>query len=219
MDPTEHESVSTSLGEARLLRLLGKGKSGYSYLAAMGDQQVVLKRMHDEPCAYYTFGDNKVRLEVQAYDRLSRVGLHLPRLLTFDEQRGFLVKEFVDGHVADRWEATADELERAVEKLFAVAHRLKDHGLNIDYFPANFVVTRGGVQYIDYEVNEYHEQWSLESWGLYYWANRAGMRLYAETHDWRHINESMHSGVPIKAPFAAQVAGWRQKYGRQACDA
>jgi TP53 regulating kinase and related kinases len=215
MDTTQREALSTPLGEVRLLRLLGKGKSGYSYLAAMGDERVVLKQMHDEPCAYYTFGDNKVRLEVQAYDRLSRAGLSLPKLLTFDEQRGFLIKEFVDGCVADRWEAKSVDLDNAVSQLFGIAHRMQDHGLNIDYFPANFVVNAGRVRYIDYEVNEYQEQWSLESWGIYYWANRDGMRLYAESHDWRHINESEHSGIPIKAPFAAQVAAWRQRYGRQ----
>jgi TP53 regulating kinase and related kinases len=67
----------------------------------------VLKRSHDEPCAKCTFGDNKARLEVQAYGRPTEAGLPLPGLLTFDERRGFLVKEFVDGCVADRWEATA----------------------------------------------------------------------------------------------------------------
>jgi TP53 regulating kinase and related kinases len=215
MDLTQHESLSTSLGEARLLRLLGKGKSGYSYLAALGDDTVVLKRMHDEPCAYYEFGDNKVRLEVRAYDRLSQAGLALPRLLTFDEQRGFLVKEFIDGHVADRWQAGTDDLDIAIGQLFDIAQRMQYQGLNIDYFPANFVINGGRAHYIDYEVNEYQEQWSLESWGIYYWANRRGLRLYAESHDWRHINESEHSGVPIKAPFAAQVAEWRQRFGRQ----
>ena len=184
----------------------------------MGDEKVVLKRMHDEPCAYYTFGDNKVGLEVQAYDRLSIAELSLPRLLTFDEQRGFLVKEFVDGFVCDRWEATASELENAVGQLFDIAHRMQDQELNIDYFPANFVIKGGRVHYIDYEVNEYHEQWSLQSWGIYYWANRDGMRRYAESHDWRYINESEHSGVPIKAPFADQVSEWRRRYGRPLSD-
>jgi TP53 regulating kinase and related kinases len=219
MHSTQQESLCTSLGEANVLRLLGKGKSGYSYLAALGDQRVVLKRMHDEPCAYYTFGDNKVRLEVQAYERLTQAGLSLPRLLTFDEKQGFLVKEFIDGSVADRWDASADDLEGAVEQLFDIAERMRVRQLNIDYFPANFVINDGRVYYIDYEVNEYQEQWSFESWGIYYWANLDGMRQYAESHDWRYINESEHSGVPIKGPFSTQVAKWLEKFGRQRSDA
>jgi predicted Ser/Thr protein kinase len=206
--------VFTDLGEARLLRLLGKGKSGYSYLAALGTQTVVLKQMHDEPCPYYTFGDNKVRLEVHAYHQLSAAGLALPSLLSFDEQRGFLIKAYVDGEVADRWDAAPAQLEIAVKQLFDMAHRLRDQGLNIDYFPANFVIKEGRAHYIDYEVNPYNEQWSFDFWGVYYWANRSGMRLYAQSHDWRHINQSEHAGIPIKAPFEAQVALWRHAYGR-----
>ena len=38
----------------RLLRLLGRGKGGYSYLAEGEPGQVVLKQIHHEPCAYYT---------------------------------------------------------------------------------------------------------------------------------------------------------------------
>ncbi len=214
MHAIEQNIFSTKLGEAKILRLLGKGKSGYSYLAAIGDKNVVLKHMHDEPCAYYSFGDNKVRLEIEAYKRLSSAGLSLPQLLDFNEQQNFLIKEFIDGHVADRWMPSAGELDLAVAQLFKIAHCMKDQGFNIDYFPANFVINNGQVHYIDYEVNAYYEQWSFESWGIYYWANLEGMRLYAQSHDWRHINESADSGMPIKAPFAAQVAKWQQKYGR-----
>ena len=41
----------------RLLRLLGKGKGGYSYLAERNGQQVVVKQIHHEPCDYYAFGN------------------------------------------------------------------------------------------------------------------------------------------------------------------
>ena len=40
-----------------LVRLLGKGKGGYSYLVTDGAQQYVLKQIHHEPCNYYAFGD------------------------------------------------------------------------------------------------------------------------------------------------------------------
>ena len=35
----------------RFLRLLGKGKGGYSYLAERDGQQVVVKQIHNEPCS------------------------------------------------------------------------------------------------------------------------------------------------------------------------
>lgn len=40
-----------------VIRLLGKGKGGYSYLVRSGDCEYVLKQIHHEPCSYYQFGD------------------------------------------------------------------------------------------------------------------------------------------------------------------
>jgi TP53 regulating kinase and related kinases len=214
MSPPAFESVPTTLGVVTPLRLLGKGKSGYSYLAMLGNERVVLKLMHDEPCAYYSFGDNKVKLEVQAYDRLTEVGLTLPKLLTFDMERNFLVKDYVDGFVADRWDASDADLDEVMSQLFDMARLLQNQGINIDYFPANFVIKHGRAQYIDYELNPYMKQWGFDAWGIYYWANLKGLRQYTESRDWRHINESEHSGLPIKAPFEAKVAQWRSRYER-----
>lgn len=42
--------------------------------------------------------------------------------------------------------------------------------LNIDYFPTNFVVQNGKIYYIDYECNNYMEEWNFENWGIKYWS-------------------------------------------------
>ena len=55
------ESISVNGIEYQIIRLLGKGKGGYSYLAEREGKQVVLKQIHHEPCEYYTFG-NKIKL-------------------------------------------------------------------------------------------------------------------------------------------------------------
>ena len=36
--------------EYEIIKLLGKGKGGYSYLASDGDNRYVLKQIHHEPC-------------------------------------------------------------------------------------------------------------------------------------------------------------------------
>ena len=41
----------------QVLKQLGKGKGGYSYLVTDGDNRYVLKQIHHEPCEYYAFGD------------------------------------------------------------------------------------------------------------------------------------------------------------------
>ena len=49
-----------------VLRLLGKGKGGYSYLVTDGQKEYVLKQIHHEPCDYYQFGD-KLQSELRDY--------------------------------------------------------------------------------------------------------------------------------------------------------
>ena len=48
------------------VRLLGKGKGGYSYLVTDGASLYVLKQLHHEPCDYYQFGD-KFAAETDAH--------------------------------------------------------------------------------------------------------------------------------------------------------
>ena len=50
------------------------------------------------------------------------------------------------------------------------AAQAKAAGLNIDYFPTNFVVS-GGLWYIDYECNAYMDEWSFDNWGVKYWSH------------------------------------------------
>ena len=42
-------------------------------------------------------------------------------------------------------------------------------GLNIDYYPTNFVPCDGMLYYIDYECNAYMEEWDFAHWGAQYW--------------------------------------------------
>ena len=48
--------------EYQIVRLLGHGKGGYSYLAEKDGLLFVLKQIHHEPCDYYTFGNCRLRL-------------------------------------------------------------------------------------------------------------------------------------------------------------
>ena len=63
----------------RILRLLGHGKGGYSYLAEGDGQQVVVKQIHHEPCDYYAFG-NKIEAEQRDYERLQAAGIRMSAL-------------------------------------------------------------------------------------------------------------------------------------------
>ena len=152
----------------RLLSLLGRGKGGYSYLAEREGRKVVLKQIHHEPCDYYRFG-NKIEAERRDYERLLRAGIRIPRMLDLDAQAERIVKEYIEGPTVMELLRRGDSAEEYLPQVRAMAEQAKAAGLNIDYYPTNFVVCGGLLYYIDYECNAFMEQWSFETWGLRYW--------------------------------------------------
>ena len=155
--------------EYELLRLLGKGKGGYSWLVSDGREEAVLKQIHHEPCAYYTFGD-KVGAERFDRERLERAGIRMPKLLALDVPAERIVKEYIEGPTV--FELVRDGLsaEPYLPQVRAMAAQARAAGLNLDYFPANFVVRDGLLWYVDYECNAYSDEWNFENWGIRYWS-------------------------------------------------
>jgi hypothetical protein len=68
---------------------------------------------------------------------------------------------------------------------------------------------------VDYEVNPFSEDWSLERWGLYYWANTAGMCAFLQNGSATLLHQAQDSGIPIKTPFEGLVRSWKEEFGRQ----
>ena len=79
-----------------IIKLLGKGKGGYSYLAESGNNRYVLKQIHHEPCDYYQFG-NKLEAEIRDYRKLKEIGIKMPVMLETDVENERILKEFIDG--------------------------------------------------------------------------------------------------------------------------
>lgn len=166
MEPGEFCSVNGK--EYRILSLLGHGKGGYSWLAEREGRQAVLKQIHHEPCAYYSFG-NKIEAERHDYERLRRAGILIPRLLELDAETERIVKEYIEGPTVMELLRRGDSAEPYLPQVRTMAEQARAAGLNIDYYPTNFVVRDGLLYYIDYECNGYMEQWSFEAWGVRYW--------------------------------------------------
>ena len=56
-----------------------------------------------------------------------------------------------------------------IKQVKEMANIVYSYGLNIDYFPTNFIVQDNLIYYIDYECNQYMGEWNLETWGVKYW--------------------------------------------------
>lgn len=177
----EPEILSVNGVHYTVCKLLGKGKGGYSYLVTGGAGSYVLKQIHHEPCGYYQFGD-KMQAELHDYQRLQAAGIRLPKLLAADTEQERVLKEYIDGDtIFDyvRRDAMRPEFLKQVREM---CEKLYPRGLNIDYFPTNFVVMDGLLYYIDYECNEYQEQWDFEHWGIKYWSKTPEFLAYLADH-------------------------------------
>lgn len=87
----EDNRMTINGNEYEVMRLLGKGKGGYSYLVTDGQSRYVLKQIHHEPCEYYTFGD-KLKSELNDYETLRKTGITMPKLLAVDEEKERLLR-------------------------------------------------------------------------------------------------------------------------------
>ena len=175
------ETITVNGTAYAVKKLLGKGKGGYSYLAERDGKEVVVKQIHHEPCSYYTFGD-KIAAEQNDYRRLLAAGIRIPKMLDIDVENERLVKEYVDGEtvfaMVKRGESVAAYLPQAEE----MAAQAQAAGLNIDYFPTNFVAQSGVLYYIDYECNHFMEEWSFARWGVQYWSRTPAFEAYLKEH-------------------------------------
>jgi len=167
--------------EYAILKLLGHGKGGYSYLVQRDGKQYVLKQIHHEPCDYYTFG-NKIEAEIHDYNRLVQTGIPLPKMLDVDVANERIVKEYIDGPTIYDLVKNGAMDDAYIEQAREIAAIVRAAGLNIDYFPTNFIVQSGSIFYIDYECNPYMDEWSFENWGIKYWSMTQEFIDYMEAH-------------------------------------
>ena len=165
----------------RILRLLGHGKGGYSYLAESDGQRVVVKQIHHEPCDYYAFG-NKIKAEQRDYERLQAAGIRIPRLMAIDMDAERVVKEYIEGPTIFELVKSRTSAAPYLAQVQDMAAKAKAAGLNIDYFPTNFVVRDGLIWYVDYECNEYMDEWNFENWGIHYWSRTPEYEAYLKAH-------------------------------------
>lgn len=201
------EKVKVGNMEIEIEKFIGKGKSGYSYLGAdIKGRKYVVKKIHDEPCPSYTFGD-KFQSEIDAYEKLKDL-IKIPEMICYSKEEEIIVKEYIEGDVMSSIIAGNGVEQTHIDSIIEMTKVLYPQKINIDYFPSNFVTGNGEVYYIDYEVNGYMDEWNFENWGIYFFANPNGMKKYIETGEVDEMLISAESGKPIKNGFEERVKKW-----------
>ena len=154
--------------EYEVIRLLGKGKGGYSYLVRKDEEYYVLKQIHHEPCEYYSFG-NKLESELRDYEHMNHIGIPMPQMIEVDVPNERILKEYIPGPTAAELVEQHKMKQVYIEQVEAMCRLLYAHHTNNDYYPTNFVLFKERLFYIDYECNDYMEEWNFENWGKQYW--------------------------------------------------
>ena len=153
----------------KVIKLLGHGKGGYSYLVTDGVKEYVLKQIHHELCSYYQFG-NKIESEMRDYKRLKEIGIPMPIMIEVDMEKERILKGYMKGETIYDYVLQNKMKQEYIEQMKIMWKVLYEANTNIDYFPTNFVVQEDQLYYIDYECNDYMEEWNFENWGIKYWS-------------------------------------------------
>ena len=148
------EMMDVNGRQFHVIKLLGKGKGGYSYLVEDDGGRYVLKQIHHEPCDYYQFGD-KLASELRDYERLRQIGIPMPVLIDVDTRQERILKEYIDGDTVMQLVKEDRMLPIYVEQMRQMCDKLYPANTNIDYFPTNFVPNGDVLYYVDYECNDY----------------------------------------------------------------
>ena len=125
------ETAAVCGKEYRIIRLLGHGKGGYSYLAERDGAHAVLKQIHHEPCDYYAFG-NKIEAEQRDYERLQAAGIRIPQMLAIDVDAEHIVKEYIEGPTIFELVKNGTSATSYLAQVRDMAAKAKAAGLNVD---------------------------------------------------------------------------------------
>ncbi len=167
--------------EYRIIKLLGKGKGGYSYLAENNGIEYVLKQIHHEPCDYYQFG-NKIQSEINDYLKLKNIGIKIPKMLEVDISNECILKEYIQGDTIFELVKNDEMKDIYIEQVKEMCNLLYPANTNIDYFPTNFIPQNDCLYYIDFECNEYMPEWNFENWGVKFWSKTPEFIKYLSEH-------------------------------------
>ncbi len=142
--------VSTNQGAIRLYKKLGFTECGRI------------------PCAN-RYADGSFSDDIFMTLELCRVGIRIPRLPEVDTARERLLKEYIPGPTIAQLVGENGIKPEYLEDVRQMCRLLYPAGLNIDYYPTNFVVREEALWYIDCACNRYDEKWNFENWGQQYW--------------------------------------------------
>ncbi|MCM1325360.1 MAG: phosphotransferase [Bacteroidales bacterium] len=139
-----------------VVKMLGKGNGGYSYLVKDGIGKYVLKQIHQELCDNAPF-DSRIEEEIRDYMKLKSIGIKMPAMLDIDTKEERILKEYIEGQTIYEL-MLRDKIEpsylKQIQQMCALLHEAAPY---MECFPTQFVVRDKEIYYVDFECNDYLE--------------------------------------------------------------
>ena len=107
----------------------------------------------------------------------------MPKLLDVDVENERILKEYVEGYTIFELVNRNEMQDDYINQVNQMCSLLYKANTNIDYFPTNFVVQAGKLFYIDYECNDYMQEWDFEHWGIKYWSKTDEFNQYLHSNN------------------------------------
>ena len=79
-------------------------------------------------------------------------------MIAIDTDAERIVKEYTEGETIFDMDQNHASVTPFLGQIREIAAQAKAAGLNIDYFPTNFVVRDGLIYYVDYKRNPYADE-------------------------------------------------------------
>ena len=124
---------------------------------------------------------NKLEAEIKGLQEIERNRIKMPAVAEADGNsctRTVIQKLNETEALFDQKKMKTDY----IEQLHRMCALLYAANTNIDYFPTNFVVNNEEIYYVDFECNDYMEEWNFENWGVKYWSKTPEFLQYVKEH-------------------------------------
>ena len=125
---------------------------------------------------------DKIQSEIKDYKRLKKIGINIPKMIDVDIDEERILKAYIDGETIFDMVKNDQMEDRFILQVKEMCALLYPANTNIDYFPTNFIPQNGVLYYIDFECNEYMEEWNFENWGIKYWSKTPEFIQYMNEH-------------------------------------
>lgn len=101
-------------------------------------------------------------------------------MISIDKANERILKEYITGPTIFELIKNNCDIESYLPQIKKMAQLCYSNNINIDYFPTNFVVMNETLFYVDYECNNYTDQWNFENWGIKYWSRTKEFDVYLQ---------------------------------------